>query len=146
MAIKLLVLGASYGSLLATKAAMAGHNATLICRSRTAGLINSDGTEVRLKLRGEDTHRVIRSDNLPGRIDAATPETVDPTAYDLVVLAMQEPQYTDHTLRTLLIRIADAGLPCLSLMNMPPLTSGWTGCLIAQTLMATASFRKLNAR
>ena len=34
---------------------------------------------------------------------------------------MQEPQYTNHTIRVLMIRIAEAELPCLSIMNMPPL-------------------------
>ena len=54
-------------------------------------------------------------------MDAKTPEDVDPNGYDLVVLAMQEPQYVVHAIRTLLIKIAAAGRPCLSLMNMPPL-------------------------
>ena len=34
---------------------------------------------------------------------------------------MQEPQYVVHAIRTLLIKIAAAKRPCLSLMNMPPL-------------------------
>lgn len=34
---------------------------------------------------------------------------------------MQEPQYTNHTVRVLMIKIAAAKLPCLSIMNMPPL-------------------------
>ena len=51
MARSILILGASYGSLLATKLLMAGHNVTLVCRKKTAELINRDGTEVRLKLR-----------------------------------------------------------------------------------------------
>jgi hypothetical protein len=34
---------------------------------------------------------------------------------------MQEPQYTNHTIRVLMIKIAEANLPCLSIMNMPPL-------------------------
>jgi hypothetical protein len=34
---------------------------------------------------------------------------------------MQEPQYTNHTIRILMIKIAEANLPCLSIMNMPPL-------------------------
>ena len=34
---------------------------------------------------------------------------------------MQEPQYTNHTIRVLMIKIAAAKLPCLSIMNMPPL-------------------------
>ena len=44
---KVLILGASYGSLLSTKLLMAGHDVTLICRSASAALINSVGTEVR---------------------------------------------------------------------------------------------------
>ena len=38
MARKILILGASYGSLLATKLLMAGHNVTLVCRKNTAEL------------------------------------------------------------------------------------------------------------
>jgi len=41
----ILILGASYGSLLATKLLMAGHNVTLVCRKNTAELINRDGTK-----------------------------------------------------------------------------------------------------
>lgn len=121
MTYRILILGASYGSLLGTKAAMAGHNVTLVCRQKTADLINSEGTEVRIKFKGEDAHRAIRSGDLPGHIDATTPEAADPANYDLVVLAMQEPQYAVHSIRTLMIRIAEAKVPCLSLMNMPPL-------------------------
>ena len=40
MARNILILGASYGSLLATKLLMAGHNVSLVCRSKTAELIN----------------------------------------------------------------------------------------------------------
>jgi hypothetical protein len=34
---------------------------------------------------------------------------------------MQEPQYAAHEIRMLMMRIADARVPCLSIMNMPPL-------------------------
>jgi len=121
MAHRILILGASYGSLFATKCLMAGHDVTLVCRGATAELINTRGTEVRIRLKGEDTHRAIRSAALPGRLDADVPEDVDPAGYDMVVLAMQEPQYLHHTIRMLLTRIAAARLACLSLMNMPPL-------------------------
>ncbi|MCL5776192.1 2-dehydropantoate 2-reductase [Limibaculum sp. FT325] len=121
MARNILILGASYGSLLATKLLMAGHNVTLVCRRKTAELINREGTEVRIKLRDEAVHRAIMSRDLPGRLDASPPEDVDLERYDLVGLAMQEPQYANHTIRVLLIRIAEARLPCLSIMNMPPL-------------------------
>ena len=121
MARNILILGASYGSLLATKLLMAGHNVTLVCRKNTAELINRDGTEVRIKLRDEAVHRAIFSRDQPGKLDAVTPQDVDVSRYDLVGLAMQEPQYTNHTIRVLMVKIAAAGLPCLSIMNMPPL-------------------------
>ncbi|MEM7190230.1 MAG: 2-dehydropantoate 2-reductase N-terminal domain-containing protein [Pseudomonadota bacterium] len=121
MARKILILGASYGSLLGTKLAMAGHDVVLVCRSRTAELINTFGTEVRIRLKGEDEHRSIRSGGLPGQVSAMVPEDVRPENYDMVALAMQEPQYAHHTLRLLLAKIALAGVPCLSIMNMPPL-------------------------
>src|SRR5882757_8413495 len=121
MARNILILGASYGSLLGTKLLMAGHNVTLVCRAKTAELINRDGTEVRIKLRDEAVHRAIFSRDLPGKLDAVTPADVDVSHYDLVGLAMQEPQYTNHTVRVLMIKIAAAKLPCLSVMNMPPL-------------------------
>lgn len=121
MARNILILGASYGSLLATKLLMAGHNVTLVCRKKTAELINRDGTEVRVKLRDEPNHRAIFSRDLPGKLDATSPDQVDLSRYDLVGLAMQEPQYTNHTIRVLMIKIAAAKLPCLSIMNMPPL-------------------------
>ncbi len=121
MARSVLILGASYGSLLATKLLMAGHNVTLVCRRSTANLINSAGTEVRIKLRDEPEHRAIFSRDLPGKLDATPPESVDVSRYDLVGLAMQEPQYANHTIRVLMVKIAEAKLPCLSIMNMPPL-------------------------
>jgi hypothetical protein len=121
MARNILILGASYGSLLATKLLMAGHNVSLVCRNKTAELINRDGTEVRIKLRDEAVHRAIFSRNLPGKLDAVTPQDVNVSRYDLVCLAMQEPQYANHSVRVLMVKIAAAKLPCLSIMNMPPL-------------------------
>src|SRR3984885_14992743 len=121
MARNILILGASYGSLLATKLLMAGHNVTLVCRKKTADLINRNGTEVRIKLRDEAMHRAIFSRDLPGTLDATPPQNADLSRYDLVALAMQEPQYANHTVRVLMVKIAAAGLPCLSIMNMPPL-------------------------
>ena len=121
MAYKILILGASYGSLLGTKLLMAGHDVTLVCRPQTARLINEAGTTVRLKLKGEDAHREIHSADLPGRLDATAPEAADPARYDLVCLAMQEPQYAVHAIWTLMVRVAEAKVPCLSIMNMPPL-------------------------
>jgi len=118
---RILILGASYGSLFGTKLLMAVHDVTLVCRRATADLINQSGTEVCLPLKDERVPRRIRSSELSGRLDAKTPEMVDPSDYDLIVLAMQEPQYLHHTVRALIKEIGDARVPCLSLMNMPPL-------------------------
>jgi hypothetical protein len=122
MAYKILIFGASYGSLLGTKLLMAGHDVTLVCRRQTADLINAQGTAVRIKLKDEDQHRTIRSTDLPGRLTALAPKDVVARGYDLVGLAMQEPQYAHHAIHTALIRIAEERIPCLSIMNMPPLT------------------------
>lgn len=121
MARKILILGASYGSLLGTKLLMAGQDVTLVCRRSTADLINAEGTEVRIKLRDEAEPRAFRSQELPGSLDAVPPAEVDVAKYDLVALAMSEPQYGTDDIRELLARIAAAGVPCLSIMNMPPL-------------------------
>jgi hypothetical protein len=121
MARKILILGASYGSLLGTKLLMAGQDVTLVCRRSTADLINAEGTEVRIKLRDEAEPRAFRSMDLPGQLDAVPPDDVDVSTYDLVALAMSEPQYGADDIRRLLARIAEAGVPCLSIMNMPPL-------------------------
>ena len=118
---KIMILGASYGSLLSTKLLMAGHDVTLICRDRSAALINQAGTEVRIKLRDEDAHRAIFSRDLPGKVNAVTPAEAHPEAYDLIGLAMQEPQYAEPAVKALMGRIAASRKPCLSIMNMPPL-------------------------
>jgi hypothetical protein len=116
-----LILGASYGSLLATKLLLAGHNTTLICLPAEADLINKDGIHVRMPVRGRDDLVEIHSANAPGKLAAAGPGDVDPRNFDLVALAMQEPQYRSPGVRELLEAVAKSGVPCMSIMNMPPL-------------------------
>jgi hypothetical protein len=53
-------------------------------------------------------------------LTAKTPGAVDPRDFDLVALAMQEPQYSCTGVRELLDDVAKAGVPCMSIMNMPP--------------------------
>ena len=116
-----LILGASYGSLLATKLLMAGHDVTLVCREQTADLIRREGTRVRVQVKGRQGWVEIDSRAAPGTLDALSPQQVDPTRYDLVCLAMQEPQYSAPGVRELMRSVAAARVPCMSIMNMPPL-------------------------
>lgn len=122
MARKILILGASYGSLLATKLLMAGHDVTLVCTPGTADLINREGTIVRFPIKGREGLLDIASKNLPGRLSAAAPEQARPEGFDLVVLGMQESQYGTDGVKDLMGRIAGARVPALAIMNMPPLS------------------------
>jgi hypothetical protein len=116
-----LILGASYGSLLATKLAMAGHNVKLVCLPAEAAAINQDGAVVRLPVKGREAVE-IRSKALPGKVSADGPAAVNPAEYDLVGFAMQEPQYRSQGVRALVEAVAKARVPSMSIMNMPPLT------------------------
>ncbi len=116
-----LILGASYGSLFSTKLLLAGHSVTLVCTPPTAELINREGTLVRFPIRGRDTLVEIYSNTLVGQLSASAPEGVEPTEFDLVVLGMQESQYSSAGVREMMARIAAARLPSLAIMNMPPL-------------------------
>ena len=119
---KILIMGASYGSLLGTKLALAGHTVKLVCLPAEAELINKEGARVRMPVKGRDGLVEIDSRKLPGALSAAGPGAVNPADYDLVALAMQEPQYRSPGVRELLDAVAKAKVPCMSIMNMPPLT------------------------
>jgi hypothetical protein len=116
-----LIMGASYGSLLASKLLFAGHKVTLICLPAEVEAINSDGIRVRMPIKGRSAPVEIHSKTLPGTISAAGPAGINPADYDLVALAMQEPQYRSPGVRELLDAVAKSRKPTMSIMNMPPL-------------------------
>jgi hypothetical protein len=117
----ILILGASYGSLLASKLLFAGHRIHFVCLPKEAELISTHGFRVRMPVRGRDKPIEIDSRLLRGTVSASSPEGVNPASYDLVGLAMQEPQYRLTGVRELLDEVARARAPCISIMNMPPL-------------------------
>jgi len=119
--LKVLILGASYGSLLGTKLGLAGHDAHLICLPAEADLINSEGALVRMPVKGREALVEVNSRKLPGKLTAGGTQGVNPANYDLVALAMQEPQYRSPGVRELLDAVAKSKVPCMSIMNMPPL-------------------------
>ena len=117
----ILIMGASYGSLLASKMLFGGHKVKLVCLPAEADLINAEGFRVRLPVKGRKDPIEIDSRKLPGKVSAAGPAEVKPSDYDLVGLAMQEPQYRSPGVRELLDAVAKSKVPCMSIMNMPPL-------------------------
>jgi hypothetical protein len=121
MTYRVLILGASYGSLFGTKLLMARQNVSLVCTRSTAELIRREGTVVKFAVKGRASLLDVASTKLPGTLSASAPDEIDPAAFDLVVLGMQEAQYGSPGVRELMARIARARIPCLAIMNMPPL-------------------------
>jgi hypothetical protein len=121
MALKIMIMGASYGSLLASKILFGGHSVHLICLPAEADLINAEGFRVRMPIRGRKDPVEIDSRTLPGKVTAGGTTSANPADYDLIGLAMQEPQYRSPGVRELLDAVAKSRVPCMSIMNMPPL-------------------------
>src|SRR5467141_5198840 len=121
MAYNILILGAAYGSLLASKMLFGGHKIHHVCLPAEADLINAEGFRVRLPVKGRKDPVEIDTRKLPGKVTASGAAGVKPSDYDLVGLAMQEPQYRSPGVRELLDAVAKSRVPCMSIMNMPPL-------------------------
>ncbi len=121
MPYNILILGAAYGSLLASKMLFGGHYVNHVCLPAEADLINAEGFRVRLPVKGRKDPVVLDTRNLPGKVSASAPKEVNPKDYDLIGLAMQEPQYRSPGVRELLDAVAKSRVPTMSIMNMPPL-------------------------
>ena len=74
-----------------------------------------------MPVKGREGLVEIDSTLAPGNLSAAAPGDVDPAEYNLVALAMQEPQYSSPGVKELLDTVAKSRVPCMSIMNMPPL-------------------------
>ena len=120
-AYNILLMGASYGSLLASKLLFGGHTIHLVCLPAEADLINAEGFKVRLPVRGRTEPVLLESSKLPGKVTAGPATGIDPKNYDLIGLCMQEPQYRSDGVRQLLEAVGKSAVPCMSIMNMPPL-------------------------
>ncbi len=93
----------------------------MVCLPAEAELFNREGAIVRTPIKGREGLVEIASRKLPGKLSAGGPAGVDPAKYDLIALAMQEPQYRAPGVRELLHAVAVSRVPCMSIMNMPPL-------------------------
>jgi hypothetical protein len=119
--LKVLVLGA-FVRVAARDQARSGRTHThLVCLPAEAELINREGAVVRMPVKGRAGLVEVNSKALPGEVTAGGPQGIDPGKYDLVALAMQEPQYRSAGVRELLDAVARSRVPCMSIMNMPPL-------------------------
>ena len=67
---RILIMGASYGSLLASKLLFGGHEVKLVCLPAEADLINAEGFRVRMPVRGREDQVEIDSRKLPGKVSA----------------------------------------------------------------------------
>ena len=76
MAYNILILGASYGSLLATKLLFGGHKITMVCLPAEVEAFNGEGARVRLPIRGRKEPIELDSRKLPGKLMAAGPADV----------------------------------------------------------------------
>ena len=63
----ILIMGASYGSLLASKMLFGGHKIHLVCLPAEADLINAEGFRVRLPVRGARTRSSSTRASCPAR-------------------------------------------------------------------------------
>src|ERR1700730_12250715 len=106
MAYKILLMGASYGSLLASKLLFGGHAIHLVCLPAEADLIIAEGFKDRLPVRGRADPILLESRKLPGKVTAGPAAGVNPKDYDLIGLCMQEPQYRSAGVRELLDAVA----------------------------------------
>ena len=75
---KILILGASYGSLLASKLMFGGHTLKLICLPAEADLINAEGFRVRMPVKGRKDPIEIDSRKLPGKVSAGGASDANP--------------------------------------------------------------------
>ena len=82
MPYKIMIMGASYGSLLASKILFGGHSVHLICLPAEADLINAEGFRVRLPIRGRKDPVLLESRKLPGKVTAGGTAGVDPPRID----------------------------------------------------------------
>ncbi len=117
--LRILVLGASYGVILGMRIAAAGHRVTFVCREQEAALINAKKLFLRIPAKDRTLPVEISASQCPVAPDACVPGDVDPGGYDLVCLAMQEPQFSSPGVRQLVGRLARSRIPILSIMNMP---------------------------
>ncbi len=118
----ILILGASYGSLLASKLLFGGHTIKLVCLPAEADLINAEGFRVRLPVRGRsDAGRARLRGSFRARSAPAGPPASIRGPTISSALPCRSRNIALPGVRELLDAVGRAKVPCMSIMNMPPL-------------------------
>src|SRR5262245_22282813 len=117
---KILMMGASYGSLLASKILFGGHSVHLVCLPAEAELINAEGFRVRLPVKGRKDQVEIDSRKLPGKVTAGGAAGVNPRDYDLVGLALKGPNYVWPGVADWLDTFSNSKMQYITSLNIPP--------------------------
>ena len=112
MAYNILILGAAYGSLLASKMLFGGHKIHHVCLPAEADLINAEGFRVRLPVKGRKDPVEIDSRKLPGKVSASGAAGVKPSDYATFAAAAG---------LALLMTLAGSLLPTLRAVRVDPL-------------------------
>src|SRR5256885_16242254 len=87
----IMIMGASYGSLLATKLLLAGHNVKLVCLPAEAELTNKESTRLRLPGKGPEGPVEVDSRKPPVKLPADVPSAIKLAGCALHLLACRDP-------------------------------------------------------
>ena len=110
MAYNILILGAAYGSLLASKMLFGGHKIHHICLPAEADLINAEGFRVRLPVKGRKDPVILDSTKLPGKVTAGPAVTLPGSFVESSTTGSLRPFTGKRTRKpSALIRSASAG-------------------------------------
>lgn len=123
--LNILVLGAAYGLLPAVRMHLAGHLVTVLCRPAEQAAIAGHGAIVSFLRRDGTADLTLDvpaalAPGQPGALGLQGPD-LDLARFDIVFLAMSEPQFAAPEIAALMGRIGRSGLPVVSLLNaLPP--------------------------
>tara|TARA_B110000305_G_C19406756_1_gene623198 strand:- start:806 stop:1852 length:1047 start_codon:yes stop_codon:yes gene_type:complete len=117
-----LIVGASYGSLLAMKLIMAGHSVKIVGQNHEVDAINKKGINVSIKTKLKQKKLILNSKNYSKNLKAIDSSKVNCKEIDIAFFALKEIHFSQNNIIELVKQLAEHKVPAVALMNMPPLT------------------------
>lgn len=121
---RVLVLGATYGLLPAMKIFKADHHVTVVGRQAERAAFLKYGASVTFKgIGGKPGQRMeasVKAGRGTGQQLGIVGSDTGVKDIDIAILAISEPHFADPELAALIGRIAEAGIPVVSISNAPP--------------------------